>query len=65
MEDTVSGIVPLASIGHMLGVETPVMDAFILIASIICGRDFKAEGRTVDKLGLSGKSLDEIYAMIS
>lgn len=65
VEDTVSGIVPLASIGHMLGVETPVMDAFILIASIVCGRDFKSEGRTVDKLGLAGKSLEEIYAMIS
>ncbi len=65
VEDTVSGIVPLASIGHMLGVETPVMDAFIMIASIICGRDFKAEGRTVDKLGLEGKTLEEIYQMIS
>lgn len=65
VEDTVSGIVPLASIGHMLGVETPVMDSFILIASIICGRDFKTEGRTVDKLGLEGKTLEEIYAMIS
>ena len=49
----------------MLGVETPVMDSFILIASIICGRDFKKEGRTVDKLGLEGKTLEEIYAMIS
>ncbi len=65
VEDTVSGIVPLASIGHMLGVQTPVMDAFILIGGIICGRDFIAEGRTVDKLGLEGKTLEEIYQMIS
>lgn len=64
VEDTVSGLVPLASVGHMLGVETPVMDAFILIASIVCGRDFKKEGRTAEKLGLAGKSLAEIKALV-
>ena len=65
VEDTLSGIVPLASIGHMFGVKTPIMDAYIQIASVICGRDFAAEGRTADKLGLAGKTVDEIYAMIS
>lgn len=64
VEDTVSGIVPLASIGRMLGVKTPVMDAYILIASIVCGRDFAAEGRTAKKLGLAGKTREEIYAML-
>lgn len=65
VEDTACGIVPLASIGNMLGVETPVMNSFILIASIICGRDFRKEGRTVENLGLAGKTKEEIYEMIS
>lgn len=65
VEDTVSGIVPLASIGNMLGVNTPIMNAFIEIASVVCGRDFRSEGRTAEKLGLNGKTLQEIYAMIS
>ena len=65
IEDTLCGIVPLASIGKMLGVETPIMDAYISIASIVCGRDFRAEGRTAEHLGLEGKSLEEIYQMIS
>ena len=59
------GIVPLASIGRMMGVETPIMDAYINIASVVCGRDFRAEGRTAERLGLAGKTLEEIYEMIS
>ncbi len=64
-EDTLSGLVPLASVGKMLGVPTPMMDAIIEIGSAICERDFASEGRTVEKLGIAGKSVDEIYEMIS
>jgi opine dehydrogenase len=65
VEDTMSGIVPLASVGNMLGVATPIMNAYIDIANVVCGRDFRAEGRTAEKLGLAGKSVEEIYEMIS
>ena len=65
VEDTASGLVPLASIGAMMGVKTPIMDAYISIASVVCGRDFKSEGRTVEKLGLTGKTPTEILEMIS
>jgi len=65
VEDTMSGLVPLASIGNMLGIETPIMNAYIEIAGVVCGRDFRKEGRTAEKLGLQGKTVDEIYAMIS
>ena len=65
VEDTLCGLVPLASIGNMLGVKTPIMNAYIEIASIICGRDFWADGRTTEKLGLMGKTLNEIYQIIS
>lgn len=65
VEDTLCGIVPLASIGNLLGVETPIMNAFIDIACVVCGRDFRAEGRTAENLGLAGKTVEEIYRMIS
>lgn len=65
VEDVVCGLVPLASIGHEFGLETPIMDAFIEIASIISGKDYWVEGRTVEKLGLKGKTLEELYDMIS
>ena len=64
VEDTMSGLVPLASIGKMLGIETPMMNAFISIAGAVCGRNFWEEGRTAEKLGLAGKSLEEIRAMV-
>lgn len=63
-EDTLCGIVPLASVGAMLGVKTPIMDSFIQIASVICGRDFLAEGRNAESLGLVGKSPEEIQALV-
>lgn len=65
VEDTLCGIVPLASVGKELGVDTTMMDAFIDIASTITGRDFRAEGRTAQQLGLAGKTKEEIYEMIS
>ena len=42
-----------------------MMDAFIDIASTITGRDFRAEGRTAQQLGLAGKTKEEIYEMNS
>ena len=63
VEDTMSGLVPLASVGHALGIPTPMMDAFVNIASAVCGRDFWKEGRTAEKLGMAGKTLEEIQEM--
>ena len=62
--DTMSGLVPLASVGHALGIPTPMMDAFVNIASAVCGRDFWKEGRTAEKLGMAGKTLEEIQEMV-
>lgn len=64
VEDTLCGLVPLASIGRQLGVETPIMDAYIDIASIVTGRDFRADGRTAEHLGLTGKTAAEIRASV-
>jgi len=64
VEDTMSGLVPLASVGHALGIATPMMDAFVSIAGAVCGRDFWTEGRTAEKLGFAGKTLAEIKEMV-
>ena len=64
VEDTMSGLVPLASVGRSLGIATPMMDSFINIASAVCGRDFWTEGRTAEKLGLAGKTAAEIQDMV-
>lgn len=59
-EDVPMSLVPIASIGEMLGIETLTIDSIIRLASILHQRDYWAEGRTVDKLGLEGLSIKEI-----
>ncbi|UCE22481.1 MAG: NAD/NADP octopine/nopaline dehydrogenase family protein [Candidatus Aminicenantes bacterium] len=59
-EDVPMSLVPLASLGRMLKVATPTIDAIIHLASIMRGVDFWEKGRTVDKLGIKGMSIKEI-----
>ncbi len=59
-EDVPMSLVPLASIGDMLKVETPTIKSIILIASIMRGVDFWKKGRTVENLGIKGLSIKEI-----
>jgi opine dehydrogenase len=51
-EDVGFGLVPMAEIGRLLGVQTPVMDALIILASKSLGVDFRKEGLTLEKMGL-------------
>jgi len=53
-EDVPFGLVPIASIARQLGVETPVIDLFIDLASMLLDEDLRAAGRTADSLGLGG-----------
>jgi opine dehydrogenase len=62
VEDMVYGMVPVASIGHELGVETPIMDACIAIGNILAETDFWKEGVTAESLGLSGFTAAEMMA---
>ncbi|MGQ9586983.1 MAG: NAD/NADP octopine/nopaline dehydrogenase family protein [Thermoplasmata archaeon] len=59
-EDVPMSLVPMVSVGRMLGVKTPTLGALIHLASSIHALDFWAEGRTVDKIGLSGMSVKDI-----
>jgi opine dehydrogenase len=53
-EDVGYGLVPMAEIGKLLGIETPVMDALITLASVALGIGFRVEGLTLEKMGLAG-----------
>jgi opine dehydrogenase len=59
-EDVGYGLVPMAEIGKLLGVKTPVMDALITLASTALGVDFRKDGLTLEKMGLAGMTLDEL-----
>jgi len=59
-EDIPCSLVPIASIGHMLGIATPTMDALIHLASLITQKNYYLEGRTVDRIGINGMSLSDL-----
>jgi opine dehydrogenase len=63
-EDVPASLVPIASIGEMLGVRTPAMRSIIHLASIMHGADYWASGRTVDKLGIAGMSVKDIRFLV-
>lgn len=64
VEDIASGFVPISSFGKAFGVPTPVIDSFILIGSHLCGRNYAAEGRSLERLGLAGMTPEEIVATL-
>ena len=57
-EDVPFALVLASSIGDEVGAETPVIDGLISITSAMLGRDFRAEGRTLGRLGLAGVGVE-------
>lgn len=53
-EDVGYGLVPMSEIGRLLGVNTPVIDALVTLASAASGTDYRKEGLTLEKMGLAG-----------
>ncbi len=43
----------MAEIGRLFGIETPVMNSLIRLASVANGIDYSKEGLTLEKIGLA------------
>jgi opine dehydrogenase len=63
-EDMPFGLLPLAEVGRLASVPTPVLDAAVTIASVASGHDFRGTGRTLDRLGLQGRAVAEVLRLI-
>jgi opine dehydrogenase len=63
-EDVPYGLVPLAELGRAAGIPTPVADALTTVASVALRREYRAEGRTLERMGLAGLSAEEIRARL-
>lgn len=59
-EDVPTSLVPISSVGNKFGVETPVMNALIELASRLNNCNYWEEGRTVENLGIENLSLKEL-----
>jgi opine dehydrogenase len=63
-EDVGWSLIFLTDLAAKLDVATPVMDAFIAIASAVLARDLRTEARrTMSTLGLDGMSPEELAAL--
>ncbi len=63
-EDVPMSLVPLAALGDQLKIPVPTINAFIHIASVLHNRDYRAEGRTIDRLGLEGLTVQQIRLLV-
>lgn len=59
-EDIPTGLVPLSELGKAVGVKTPTIDAVVELGSSLLKREFRKEGRTLQRLGLAGMTAQEI-----
>lgn len=51
-EDVPTGLVPIASLAEFLNISTPTINAIVHLTSILCGKNFKKTGRTLQNLKL-------------
>jgi opine dehydrogenase len=63
-ENVPYGLVPIAALGRQVGVATPAIDAIVELAHAATGRDFRAQGRGIDGLGLRGMSAVQIVERV-
>ena len=63
-EDVPVGTCARYSLARYFGVEVPIMESIIKLTSVVCGRDFMRECRSMEEMGLSGMSRDEILGYL-
>jgi len=53
-EDVPTGLIPMSALGAAAGVRTPAIDALVELVRKMTGKDFAADARTLERLGLTG-----------
>jgi opine dehydrogenase len=64
LEDIPMGLLPMVSLGKLIGVDVPRMETILNLAQFLTGEDFAATGRTAERLGLAGMSAAQITAHV-
>ena len=63
-EDVPTGLIPMSALGTAAGVRTPAIDALVELVRKMTGKDFAAEARTLERLGLSGMDGPQIRRVV-
>lgn len=64
-EDIPTGVLPIMELGEVAGVEVPLLKSMVFICGNLLGIDFRKKGRTLEHLGLAGKTKEEIIEYLS
>lgn len=65
LEDVPTGLVPLAELGRLVGIRTPLMDAVTDMASALVGADLRAGARTLARWQMSSFGARDLRELIS
>lgn len=65
LEDIPMGLVPMVSLGEQLGVPVPMMRNIIELGNFLLEKDFFKEGRTMERLGLTGLNAPDLVEAVS
>ncbi len=63
-EDIPYGLVLLSELGRLADVPTPTVDHIIHLSCIATGKDYRANGLTLERVGLAGRTLEEATALL-
>ena len=64
-EDIGSGLLPIAELGRLAGVPTPITDAHVTLSEAMMGRDYHDEGVNLEKMGLEGKTIEQVLDYVT
>jgi len=64
-EDVPFGLVPLSRLGDLLSVDTPTIDGLIDVACALQDVDYWSIGTGAERMGLAGRTVEEIRQMIA
>ncbi len=64
LEDVPTGLVPIAHLGRLAGVRTPVIDSVINLACHLYDIDFWTTGRTLTDMGISGLTVEGVIEYV-
>jgi opine dehydrogenase len=64
-EDVPTGLIPMSALGAAAGVRTPSIDALVELVRKMTGKDFAAEARTLEHLGLGGMGGPQIRRVMN
>ncbi len=64
VEDVPFSLVGMIYYGRLVGVETPIMDSVVHLASALKAENYWETGRTLAKMGLEGMTVEEIKKFV-